>query len=492
MAFRELGCEYVWADACGPPLDQRTWFAGVRLSQTLETTYGFTRELIVYYTPFEDLQSRMLHDLRLLIRQESRRLPDPDHAFFFAPDPLLVDKLDDWSTPALTLLPLPDMARWEPSGRANALLEMVHKRIFYRDLYLETTPVSGQRFFGRNKTVQALLDDIRERRSPAIFGLRKAGKTSLIYEVRELLQKRHQNYVFVLRDLEYLPSPPTDCIPDLLIDLRRDIMAAISERNYKVGELGRLSDEDPSIARFRRALQNTLRENPSMRLVLALDEIEYLTPPSLLRHHQLESVPQFLGALRSLVQESDSFVFILSGMTSWIVESGMIGGRPNPMYSWAKPYFAGPFSADDTRDLVTTLGKKMGVEWSDEALALLRQYSGGHPYLLRNLASRVTRSLPRQATVRQVSPAAVQAAVPAWKLDVAGNFAEIVDHVRRYYPEELVLVELLIESPGEFPDFAVSEPLALSHLLHLGVIAHTEDSSYEASYAISEFLRRVR
>ena len=183
-----------------------------------------------------------------------------------------------------------------------------------------------------------------------------------------------------------------------------------------------------------------------------------------------------------------NFGFVLSGLTSWIIEAGRLGDRPNPLFAWARPYFIGPFSAQEATDLAVGLGRRMGIEWSSSAIDALRRFSGGHPYLLRTLASQVASSLEITPRVRRVTDEQVVGVVDSWRLDVAGNFREIVDHLRRYYPDELAVVELLLAERGSGELLAQVEPEAINHLLHLGVLELDKNGVFEPVYAIEALL----
>ena len=108
-SLRQLGSEYIFASPLRSPFDEREWISLIRFSRTLETTYGFTREILALYCPHEDLQARKVVEIRKMLREVERLRDraDPAQVFVHAPDPLLIEKLDDWSTADLTLLPLP-------------------------------------------------------------------------------------------------------------------------------------------------------------------------------------------------------------------------------------------------------------------------------------------------------------------------------------------------------------------------------------------------
>lgn len=161
-----------------------------------------------------------------------------------------------------------------------------------------------------------------------------------------------------------------------------------------------------------------------------LDEIEYLTPAGVdVAEGPMPRISQFLAALRGVVQESSNFTFLLSGLTSAILESGRLYGRPNPLFSWAKSRYVGPLGKPDADRLATNLGARMGIAIDPGALDSLYQASGGHAYLYRNLASTVVATLPMDEMQRRITRATVLAHYDEWSVAVRGNVKEMLDHV---------------------------------------------------------------
>ncbi|WP_246536025.1 AAA family ATPase [Nocardioides aquaticus] len=419
-----------------------------------------------FYSRHKDLQIRTFKAARSALKEFPREVT-PDIMFFWSPDPRLREKVDDWSTGGFLTIPLILADPDDPVSFVSLLRDYT----FSRDLFYETTPVRGERFFGRRKLLQSLKDDIQNQRVTGLYGLRKAGKTSVLTELAEVLES--PTSIVVLRDLESLPSPPDDPIPELIRDLRLDILDQLRSRQLRTKELGSLA-ADASMTDFKRALQKILRGNADdgVRVVLMLDEIEYLTPSDRIdvQEGDMTSVAQFLGILRSLVQENSNFTFVLSGLTSAITESGRLFGRPNPLFSWAKSNFVSPFERYEADELALSVGRRMGIGISEGALEALYEATGGHAYLYRHLASNVVLRLPLDVFHRQMDRVDVLKALEDWRLVIAGHMQEMVNHVRRYYPDEAFLLEVLETNNDDFAAFADELPSALGHLLSLGLV----------------------
>ncbi|WP_284743915.1 hypothetical protein [Amycolatopsis sp. RTGN1] len=68
--------------------------------------------------------------------------------------------------------------------------------------------------------------------------------------------------------------------------------------------------------------------------------------------------------------------------------------------------------------------------------------------------------------------------INTWRRQIAGNMREMLDHVKRYYPDEAYLIEILMNEPEDFAVVADDVPLALGHLVSLGLVQEI-DNAYE-------------
>lgn len=459
------------------------WIGLIRLSLTLETMFGLTREVAIIYSPHPDLQIRLYNAVPTFLTNLPREVTK--HVVLISsPDLRLAQKLDDWGNIGMTGIPIPQ--KWDTNREpSQSLLRILEQRLFSQDLYAETAPVVGPSFFGRQILLQSLADDIRSRRVPGVFGLRKTGKTSLLKRLGEQLSEASSpQYIFVLRDLESLPSLPREVIAPLLLELQDDILGQLRDRKLRTKELAELEHPIDLLA-FKRALSTLLKKvGPSeLQLVVALDEIEYLCPPDRvdLETQETQEIPQFFGVLRSLVQETDNFTFVIAGLASASIEAGTLFGRHNPLFSWAKPYYVPPFLPQEASQLLRDLGQRMGIRWQINAEDEVYRQTGGHPYLLRDLASSVARHLPLTASERTIAKGAVLRRIPEWRRSVAGNVSEMLSHVAKYYPGERLLIDYLREDPEEFAELARTELGALHHLTMLGLVRESRPGEFELS-----------
>lgn len=467
--LKGLGSQFVFAKTFRASDGKTLGLALARFSGAIEAGFGITREVMFFYTPYRDLQIRSLTWAKEALTQLTRDAT-PDLILFHSPDDRLTIKLEDWSRLAFTAIPLAPGLDPAPIS----LVRLIRDHVYARDLFYETTPVRGDRFFGRKTLLQELRDDVTNQRVSGLFGLRKSGKTSILLQLSELIESDSSIPVFV--DLEVLPSPPSDPTLPLIAEIAARLRSELDKRGIRARELAPL-EADPGIPALKNALQKLLTrlDDSGVKVTLMLDEIEFLTPGDQIdtAEGEFSGVAQVLGILRSMVQSTGNFTFLLSGLTNEILENGRLYGRPNPLFSWAKARYIGPFARTEANELATAVGSRMGIEIEVGALAALYDASGGHAYLYRNLASAVVSDLPVDTYRRIMRTSDVLHRLIPWKRSIAGNLDEILGHLERYYPTEAVLLEILTESPDEFQSLALSEDKAVHHLVSLGLIHET-------------------
>ncbi|MDR6200163.1 hypothetical protein QE374_002072 [Microbacterium sp. SORGH_AS428] len=445
----------------------------IRFSEAIESAFGLTREVLAIYLPYEDFQMRS-YEASVAELNISRGSVTPDVILIWAPDERLGPKLAEWGNLRTVSIPFQ-----LDSANSFGLIDLLQDHIHIRNLFEVTTPVSGASFFGRRTVLQGLRNDVMAQRATGIFGLRKAGKTSILLELsEELLADR---VLPVLVDLEALPSPPVDPTDDLLALLRLRIVESLKAQNLRVKELAELPDF-PSTMQFKIAMQRLLRhlDSDGVRMLLMLDEVEYVTPNGQATSAPVElpRLAQLLAALRSVTQESTNLSLLLAGLTSSIVESGTLHGRPNPFFSWARKVYIGPLEQGEAAELALSLGRRMGIFITEGALEALYEASGGHAYLYRHLASTVVKTLPVKQTNRTMGRRDVLLALTGWREEVHSHIVEMIRHVEKFYPAESVLLDSLRSDPELFPEFAASDVQATRHLVDLGLLEGTAVGGY--------------
>jgi len=489
-ALQLLGSDIVDARRWDGAGDRGAWTALVRFGQVMEGALGLHREVMAFYSPDKEFQFRDFQKLNAF-RERQPREPSRDLYLVYANDPLLPAKLRDWTVREpvnVVALPRGEAVPSDAPARdtAQVLLRDLADSIARQNLYEETLPVTGRDFFGRRDLLQDLATQLRNGKVCGIFGLRKTGKTSLVKELgRQLVMTSPAQRIFVLRDLEDLPSDTGEQSLALHMDLTASLLPKLRDLKLRTHELSHLT-EASSVSEFRRAMQAMLG-HPSSRdiqMVVALDEIESLIGKD--PGHSLDRpyVPEFLGVMRSLVQENPNFNVAISGLTSSVLEAGVLYGRENPLFAWAKPYYMPPLDRAAADDLIRDVGTRMGVRWSDNALDKVFALSGGHVFLHRSLCARIADDLPRDLSSREVTAQRVASVQRSWQRGIAEQLQEMLSSLDRFYPAATDVLHLLSGTDIGADEVDRAYPSQIHHLLKLGLIDETANG-----YELTAFSR---
>ena len=487
--LRELGSEFVYARPLVSHSEKIGWLVLVRFGSVLESRFGFTREIPLLYSPFADLQIRTTDGLESRLAQlpSERRSVSTNEVLVWAPDSRLAAKLESWSRAARVLLPMPSEDALAHPERLQTFIDLLASKLASRDLYSARGYVTGDQFFGRAVELQQVADSVRHREVVGVFGLRKTGKTSLLNELKRSYDSERdvdeRLQLFVYQDLEHLPSLSEDPVIELVQDLAENVRRRLKQEGLRTQELADLP-AGASPSDFRRALDRLLEKIADQAtLILLLDEIEYLCPPNAgpdTTGIGYQRVRQLFGGLRKLVQERDNFAFVLAGLSSSAIESAELYGAPNPLFSFARPLYLGPFSVREADELLNGIGRKVSLHWPEDAVVLAHDISGGHALLIRELASIVLQNQrhSRSNTV-QIRPGVVHQAIPKWRAAVSSHVRDVLPHLRRYYTDEVDLAIMLMDDPGAFGDFARPYSDSVDRLVALGIVSANRDGTWK-------------
>ena len=188
---------------------------------------------------------------------------------------------------------------------------------------------------------------------------------------------------------------------------------------------------------LKRAIDKSLQDRRAAdaQVLVALDEIE-----SLVGSYKTPTVDpfvaEFLGVLRSLVQENKNINVVVSGLAAGIATAETLAERENPFLGWAEAFYVGPFDESTARDLLTTVGRKMALKFTPEAIGAIHFQTGGHVYLIRSLAADLADRLSNEIEQRTISLDDVNKVIAQWRISEAVKVRSFLGSFARYYPEE--------------------------------------------------------
>ena len=442
--------------------------AMARLGKNLEERFAFHGEVAVYLLPWKDFQKRAF--IAIATRNAeisaqvqgsagqasgtasgaSRYVPSSQLVVVLSPDPTIAAKVKQWQDDVETnLIVVPLATSFQDKDSAERLLvDRMIQFIGDRDLYKTDQPVEGGAFFGRGELIEDIYSALKGRQYVNLLGLRRLGKTSIIHQLAQVSSRRKM--VVVKADLQSARPDSIETIPGQILTSMVD---RLQERRSR-GESVWTGDIAKSVGDLRPAstVQNDIirlaKKNSSLHFVVALDEIETAYAMSKEHPHHIKS---FFGLFRAAVQGASNISLMFSGVANDMFDRSTLGEAErtdNPLFRQVTPFYVNPFSLDETGDLLDGLGRPSLLSWTDGAIELVHELTGGIPLLVRGVASRVRAEIYPQQEVRRVSDYlqvgtedVLAAATGEWRTEAAEIWNEIVEALGIHYPAAALLLD---------------------------------------------------
>src|SRR5206468_1115326 len=90
------------------------------------------------------------------------------------------------------------------------------------------------------------------------------------------------------------------------------------------------------------------------------------------------------------------------GVNPRLAEQTSIADRDNPLFSLLAKVFLPPFSETEVKEMISTLGRYMGLRFEAPTYDYLRVRYGGHPMLIRLACSWTHKILASQNKARPI------------------------------------------------------------------------------------------
>jgi uncharacterized protein YjbI with pentapeptide repeats len=253
-------------------------------------------------------------------------------------------------------------------------------------------------FFGRTELLRRLGEELIRHQGIGLFGLRKSGKTSVLLQLGFLLREHLVIHIDLQRYGGYRYGAA------LFNDILQQLYTLESE--VKLPQFEPFSQDKPAtdltseftrrVSAFAHALQGTKYKLP---ILCFLDEVERIIPTPEDHRQKAEEFNACFGALRVLSQEQRQLALLVADVhpdCNRINRWEQQGVPTNPVFSFFKEVFLPPFSEEDTQEMLTNIGKLMGLEFDEETPRRIHQQSGGHPFVCRQLARFLTEKIKEE------------------------------------------------------------------------------------------------
>ncbi len=468
-------------------------FAFARPSQFLIDRYHFEREVLILFSPYERFDTRSLDFVDKVVFEYQNRL-DKLLIILVSRDQTVMEKVSNviiQDQESRIYIPF-SYDEFEKQEAVELIESKIKKYFFTRDLFSFNSPLKSENyFFGRTEATNNFYDKYRTGENSGLFGLRKIGKTSSLYAIKRLLDVRKEPSIFIdCQDPSFHKRRWNEALEYVITNGTKQLNFIEKKKlNINNGY-----DEKNASAHFEEDLVTLYKANKSKRILLIFDEIESITFEISPSEHWTTDFDfiYFWQAIRSIFQKNPNlFSFIIAGVNPKCVETANIRGTDNPIYKMIRPNYLKFFDLVQVQEMVTTIGTYMGVEFESEVFTYLTDDYGGHPYLVRDICSFLSKLAPNERPVK-ISRFLYHENKAALDLRLNDYLRLILDVLKTYYPMEYELLAYLAAGDQEtFKDFALEFSESVSHLLGYGIVEQENSNFHFKIKSVKEYINKT-
>jgi len=259
-------------------LGKSTWlYFFLKPERHMKDSFGFDRELLCAFFDYTELHSRNFEQINDILLKNRVRL-DQMVCIFISKVDTADETIKEFSLQdpeRICFIPFSENFLLKKKPDAVELRNHFQEHLFKRDLFAIESPIRTERyFFGREDLVIQFIDRIKNGQNTGIFGLRKIGKTSLIYAIkRNIDSKKLGNFVYYdCSNPGFYKSQWEDCLIILLKEILKQTNL-FDKIDVNIDD----SIHKSKSQFFYDRIMEILEYVPENRLTIGLDEIEWIS-----------------------------------------------------------------------------------------------------------------------------------------------------------------------------------------------------------------------
>jgi len=414
----------------------------------LKETYGFENEIMLVYAPFPTMEPRTLQAVEQIYAQSPAKGRVETLNYFLVSDaPDVREWLDSYTSSRQESRIIVSFTKQElEQHRGNAwfIRNRLDEQFFGRDLFNYSLPlVEDTYFFGRQQLLMEYYDSVRRRENKAIFGLRKTGKTSFLFKLKRLIETEK------VATAVYIDCKQPDIRKSRWHELLEEIATEIAKQ-LNISADFEFTERKGSKSFFQ-LVQRVKEKNRT--ICLFFDEIEFVSFVAKLDEHWHEDFVDFWQTMWSCQSQLKNFSFVIAGVNPSVVETDIVNGVQNPLFGIVPHRYLTGFAEEEVRTMIKSLGKRMGLQFSYDAITAIFHWYGGHPLLTRLSCSWLNTVL----SMEQNKPIKIDQHLFSQSKKRCDNelmfyCGHVVSELREFYPDEYFMLELF--SSGQESDFS--------------------------------------
>lgn len=453
--------------------------------------FNIEKEIIILFSEYESFEPRTLDAFDLIINESQDFRIEKICSVLISKDENIeskINKLIATEPEYQVIIPFSFNELLNPNPDNYYIRNKFKKYFFSRDLFAFNSPLKKDiYFFGRTDLIHKIVSRYRSKENSGLFGLRKTGKTSIIFGIQRNIKRIDEFSVFIdCQNPSFHKKRWNKALFYIINQVKKQnsISVLISDiEKYTEDNAAEIFEKD-----FRRI--NKKLKNKSVFLIF--DEIEHITPGISISEHWKngDDFILFWQTLRSIYQrDNDLFRYLIVGTNPKSIEIPTINGVDNPIYNQIPYQYIEPFSINDTRMMVRKLGKIMGLKFDEHIYTYLTDDFGGHPFLIRNVCSSINKVVQNERPVR-IDRLTYNKGVKKFNNEFSNYYEMIVSVLKDYYSEEYEMLKFLaLGDISSFKEFQEISPEYTSHLLGYGIIDNNDDNFFFKIESLKEFLQ---
>lgn len=433
--------------------------------------FNIEREVICVFSPYPSFEPRTLDAFDAAQRRLSDLRFESVCRVLISKDNDVEKKIDSLlkTDPEQPIVVPFTYAEFQSSYDDYFIRNKFRKHFYTRDLYSFLSPLKKDLyFFGRNELIYEIVNRHRSGEHTGLFGLRKSGKTSIIYAIERHLTIHGD--LFLSFDCE---SPSihklrwNELLEKIVIQYK-----AILRSKHKI-ENGDRYNEKRAADSFSEDILKMYKSKKASSILLLFDEIERISPCTGSSPHwrEGEDFVYFWQSLRGFYQKHpEVLTYMLAGTNPSCVELPIISNHENPIFASIPSQYVPSFNVTQVREMVSKLGRYIGLSFDEIIFSKLTEDFGGHPFLIRQICSNIHRECKGERPAK-VDKALYEKVKTQFKQAAIEYLEMIVQVLRDWYPDEYdMLCFLALGELDIFEQFARDHGRYTKHLIGYGLI----------------------
>ncbi|RXI36271.1 hypothetical protein CRU99_13545 [Malaciobacter mytili] len=446
--------------------------------------FNIEREIICIFSTYETFEPRTLDILDIIISSLPKNRTENICFMLISKDKNINQKIDKLLKTEIehpiviafsykTLLDKDNIINFEDNFR---------ERFYTRDLFSFLSPLKKDIFFfGRNNLVNEIINKHKSLEHSSLFGLRKSGKTSIVYAIQRRLNVDQSKYLSIDCESPAIHQKRWYQLLEKIIKCFDDLQPTKLKIKYENNYL-----EHNAAENFEKDMHKIYNALGKTHTVIIFDEIERITPNTASSSHwqNEKDFIYFWQTLRGFYQKyPEIFTYMIVGTNPSCIENPILFEEDNPLYLSIDTQYVPHFTLEQVKEMVQKLSFLMGIEIDDLICSKLYEDFGGHPFLIRQMCS----LLNKRITLKR--PSKVDKSLYSKTLkEFISSSHEYLDMIifvlEKWYPDEYEMLTFLANEDFEtFEKFASNHINYTRHLLGYELIQEG-DNGYYFNYEI--------